>query len=369
MSVDQQSYTQFSRAISLLVFLFGALSAGAIISGDELGRVNLIHYILLFCLLPLLSLIAMLTNTTGFAATKHHIVNLLIAIPIWPRAWLDDLQTLKHHNVFDVWLRFVSQLVGLSFSLGCLVAFLLVLLFSDISFVWRSTLLDAQHIYPFLKALAWPWQFIPGAQPLEATLVASQELRFSQTSNTAIDYGSWWAFLFTAQVVYALIPRLIGTLWANLSLSKALKKNAQAVQTPAPLVNQVPVSVNLEPIEALRPDVSPYNLVCWLALDPAMVEQASLGFGKPEHIYQAGFHGDDEEAAIADELTQVVLVAAWEPPLGELKDFLDHGKGIIMPLDFKGTTWQPIAPHYLDEWRRFAQAQKNWSIFVDKELK
>lgn len=368
--MEPQSFTQFSRAISLLVFLFGAISAGAIISGDELGRVNLIHYILLFCLLPLASLVLMLWTSVNSDKKGHYLTSMILAIPIWPRAWLDDLQALKQQNLFKCWLAFVSQLVGLFFSLGCLVAFLLVLLFSDISFVWRSTLLNAEHIYPFLRALAWPWQFIPSAQPIEQTLIASQELRFSEQSQTSVDYGSWWAFLFTAQVCYALIPRALGAIWAKVSLTQAIRKYGQNTsKVPAPLVNQVPADVNLEPIDEQRPNIGPYNVVCWLALDEDMVERAVAGFGPPERVYQAGFHGEDEQVAIADKLTQVVLVAAWEPPLGELKDFLDNGNGIIMPLDFNGKTWQTIAPHYLDEWRRFAQSQKNWCVFVDKDLK
>jgi len=293
----------------------------------------------------------------------------LLSLPIWPQSWLNQLRRLKQHNLFAPWLTFVSQLIGLSFSLGCLVAFLLVLLFSDISFVWRSTLLNAEQVYPFLKAISWPWQFIDSAQPVKQTLIASQELRFGAELQKSVDFGSWWAFLFMAQFVYSVVPRLGSTMWTKVTLSLAIQDYHQREQAPSPLVNQIPVDIQLEPIAVGRPTLEHYNLVCWLSLNSTMTARAIAGFDQPQNIYQAGFHGDDEQAAMDDDLTQLVLVAAWEPPLGELQDFLEHGRGILMPLDFNGENWVPIEPHYLDEWRRFTQTQEHWTLFVNKELK
>jgi len=366
--VDQQLFSHFSRAISVLVFVFGALSCGAIISGDDLGRVNLIHYLLLFSILPLITLVAMLLGLFSQSTDTRFLSNFLLSLPIWPRPWLTQLRALKQHQLLDRWIAFISQLIGLSFGLGCLSAFIVVLLFSDVSFVWRSTLLNAQDVYPFLAALAWPWQFIESAQPIKEVLIASQELRYLPSDKPSVDYGTWWQFLFVAQIFYGIIPRLIGTLWTKWVFNQAFKTHIADNTVLSPLVNQQPIDIELAPISDNRPQLDNYNVICWLSLPPTMMERAINNFSSPQMIYQAGFHGDDEQAAIDDPLPQLVLVAAWEPPLGELADFLARGQGVIMPLDFNQNSWQPLAKRDVDEWQRFAQSQPNWTLFIDKEL-
>jgi len=358
----------FSRALIVVIFIFGLLTASTIMAGDELGRVNLIHYVLFFCLFPLFSLILLLVGAVSTSPKHFYLTNCLIALPLWPRSWVAALAQLKQQQLFAPWLRFVSQALGLAFSLGCLTAFLFVLLFSDIAFVWRSTLLSAEQIYPVLKAIAWPWQIVDSAQPLKALLVQTQELRFGANANHNVDYGRWWAFLLMAQIVYAVMPRLVTTGIAAFKLRSAMINQTRAHNQPAPLINKTPAKPILEPIRTNLPTLDNYNVVCWLSLDTKMLGQAIERFPVPKNIYQAGFHGEDEQTAIDDNTTQLVLVAAWEPPLGELKDFLAHGHGVIMPLDFNQAQWQSIAPHYLDEWRRFTQSLDGWQLYVDKEL-
>lgn len=369
MFVESQSLTVFNRTIFLFVFVFGLISCSAIISADELGRVNLLSYVLFFCLLPLASLLLLIVSSFSQTKSNHILTRCVLAIPLWPNEWIIQLKQLKQQQIFSPWLNYVSHLIGFAFSLGCLAAFTFMLVFSDVAFVWRSTLLSADNIYPILKALALPWQFIDAAQPVKSILINSQEMRFSAASTNDNDYGSWWKFLFVAQVCYALLPRCLGACYSLFRFKRALMTATSIERAPSPLVNQVPQSVELTPLASERPSLAQYNVVCWLALDQQMLSEAIAGFSKPQAVYQAGFHGDDEATAMADSRTQLVLVAAWEPPLGELKDFLAHGHGVIMPLDFNGHQWQEIAPHYLDEWRRFTQSQTNWTLFVDKELK
>jgi len=154
--VEQSVISHYSKSLCTLVFLLGAVSCGAIISADELGRVNLVHYLLLFCLLPLIGLLFMVFGLFSRGASPHYITNGLIAVPLWPKSWRIALQTLKREGRLVSWLALVSHRIALSFSLGSVIALLFVLLFSDVAFVWRSTLLSADHIYPLLKTLAWP---------------------------------------------------------------------------------------------------------------------------------------------------------------------------------------------------------------------
>jgi len=366
--VEQSVISHYSKSLCTLVFLLGAVSCGAIISADELGRVNLVHYLLLFCLLPLIGLLFMVFGLFSRGASPHYITNGLIAVPLWPKSWRIALQTLKREGRLVSWLALVSHRIALSFSLGSVIALLFVLLFSDVAFVWRSTLLSADHIYPLLKTLAWPWQFYEQAQPSKALLIASQELRYGGSSNNAVDFGNWWRFLLMAQLTYALIPRMIACLWANVVFGATETDAVKSTGERIPLVNRMPVKVELVPLDSARPQFKEYNVVCWLSLTDEMLARAIAPFEPPTAIYQAGFHGHDEEKALGDPLPQLVLVAAWEPPLGELSDFLTAGTGVIMPLEFNGNNWRPIASHHLDEWHRFTQSHSGWRLFIDEEL-
>jgi len=366
--VEQSVISNFSKSLCALVFLLGAISCGAIISADELGRVNLVHYLLLFCLLPLVGLLLMIIGLFSSGNSPHYVTNGLIALPLWPNSWRLALQNLKKQGRLVSWLSSISHAIALSFSLGSIVALLFVLLFSDIAFVWRSTLLSADHIYPLLKTLAWPWQLYEQAQPSRTLLIASQELRYGAASSEAADFGHWWRFLLMAQLTYALIPRAVAYLWATIVFRTTKLAADKSAGEPAPLVNRMPIEVNLVPLDSTRPRLKEYNVVCWLSLSDEMLTRAIAPFEQPIAIYQAGFHGQDEEKAIGDPLPQLVLVAAWEPPLGELSDFLSEGTGVIMPLEFNDNNWRPIASHHLDEWHRFTQNHPGWRLFIDEEL-
>jgi len=118
-----------------------------------------------------------------------------------------------------------------------------------------------------------------------------------------------------------------------------------------------------------RPALADYNLCCWLALNDELTMQIINRFDNPpSKTFQVGFHGNDESAALLDNKPQLLLVAAWEPPMGELKDYLEQGNGIVMLVDHKEGLWQPISEHYIDEWRRFCAALEHWALFVDKDL-
>ena len=64
----------------------------------------------------------------------------------------------------------------------------------------------------------------------------------------------------------------------------------------------------------------------------------------------------------------VVLVRAWEPPLGELGDYLNAihtesgNAALVLPIDWDETNLKLPAPDKIMEWRRFCGVLKNWSV-------
>ena len=67
------------------------------------------------------------------------IIKTMINLPVWTESVKNQLMALKRDQRFNAWLFLQSQLSILAFSVGCLISFLMVLLFSDVAFVWRST--------------------------------------------------------------------------------------------------------------------------------------------------------------------------------------------------------------------------------------
>src|SRR5690606_29212002 len=104
----------------------------------------------------------------------------LLDLPLWPAQWRLDLLPLSQSRLQKPWFFYLTQLLSLSFGLGSLLGFFLMLVGSDVSFVWRSTLLRAEDLYPLLKGLALPWFFWDGAQPSLELLRASRDFRLDE---------------------------------------------------------------------------------------------------------------------------------------------------------------------------------------------
>jgi len=358
---------QFSTGFISLFFIIGVLISATIASGDELGRVNLLHFIGLFVIWPFIScllLIALrfLPNHQSFLGIKR-----VVKLPIWSEELKSQIKILKRDQRFNAWLFMQSQQSVLAFSVGCLVSFIMVLLFSDVAFVWRSTLLETHHILPILEFIALPWSMTDIAQPAQWLVEATKENRMN-AAPSGKNHGVWWQFLFVAQLVYAIIPRLMSTFFARLKF-KRMPQFSHSKLCKDESINPQPLSPQLAQVLDTRPLLTNYNLCCWLQLDNLMIEKIVSSFDMaPINTFQVGFHGGDELSAIANNKAQLLLVAAWEPPMGELKDYLEQGRGIVMLIDHKDGVWQPIPEHYIDEWRRFCLSLEHWSLFVDKDL-
>ena len=356
------------KVTSALLFtglIAGILTGAAALSGDELGRVNLLFFIFLFAFLPILSLVIssalLLTQKNGIAA-------FIMNLPYWPKnlGMLSVQQELV--GTRKNWLFLQSQCVVLAFAVGGLLVFLAMLLGTDVNFVWRSTLLDAQSLFPALKIIALPWLFWEDAQPTLALLELSQNSRIAEGGN---GYSSnWWRFAVAAQISYNLIPRLIMLLVAawryrqdtvansvgNLVNTMAYARNFSA-DTPPPLAG----------IAYTTP--SNYVLADWANMPSHCSSFITKSFGGAKQKIIIDALTSVEKLTQGSELSSlVVVVKSWEPPLAELKDVLDslphENTYFILPLDWTDSDVVPIKPEHLTEWRRFAATLQNWQVLL-----
>ncbi|EPJ53730.1 MAG: hypothetical protein OFPI_09320 [Osedax symbiont Rs2] len=350
------------------MFSLAVFSTSAVISGDQQGRVNLLYLLLLFVAWPLLSLL--LSIVLAASNSKVNSISSLLALPIWPRAWIDALSQLRGNDLQRPWLFCQSQKMSLVFSLGCITAFLFVLLFNDVTFIWRSTLLSAEQVFPVLQLISTPWWLLESAQPMMEQVQASRDSRLQlndQLSSTA----SWWRYVFMAQLTYALFPRLLLFVWGARRLKSAIEKVAQQqansenqIKHMQHLQQQQKPAQNLSRMQYASAFAEPYVLLSWTKLPELLEDKLAQVMGVPEHIYQLTGSCDLqlELQAQRDVRAKLLIVAAWEPPMGELQDFMLQCQGVLMPLDWQCQQFVGVDEMHLDEWRRFCQSQKNWQL-------
>jgi hypothetical protein len=133
------------------------------------------------------------------------------------------------------WLfSFWSQLFSFGFNVGALLAIFSMIVFSDLAFVWSSTLdLDTATVQRVLSALAWPWHTLyPDAVPGHALIEVSRYYRLEEvpagngmaTPELAAQLGGWWPFLVAAITCYGLLPRLATLVISWLALRRQLAR-------------------------------------------------------------------------------------------------------------------------------------------------
>lgn len=353
----QSHVTAQANRIAALVgfasFLFGLCASVGVLNGDELGRVNLLYALLFFALAPAIFLVVTLVLMAS--GRRKGIMSLLLGLRLVPRQFRDSLSNLPSAARRSAQLFYSSQLVTLAFALGSLFGFILLLLATDISFVWRSTLLDAAAMLPLLDILATPWRFWPEAQPTLEMLKLTQDFRLAPTPSDAAYVGQWWRYLLTAQLCYNLLPRSVLIIAARLRLRRQ-SVSAPSQRTARDSATSIDLDPGLAPVNTSAPTGA--TLIDWAHLPPNVGRVLTQRLVASELIRADAARDSLSEAAAASwPAVVIVLVRSWEPPLGELADFIAASPAsttcLIAPLDWRDDRLVAPADKHSVEWRRF----------------
>ncbi|MEX2468325.1 MAG: DUF2868 domain-containing protein [Pseudohongiellaceae bacterium] len=363
----QDSTPSLSLMLCLLGGFLGVILSYGVLSGDAQGQVNLLFLLLLFVFLPVLALLA--TVLFLLRPSGRGIVGWLLELPVWPASQRAALMTILTHRERKAWLIYQAQFFSLGFSLGCLLLYLLLLLATDISFVWRSTLLESGQLLPVLETLALPWWFWDNAQASLVLLEQTRDFRLDLEGDARGRVGLWWRYILAAQLAYSLLPRTVALLLARRvlgrrsSVATGSDKTGQRVRYPT----QDPV------LAAVTGTVAPpFVLLDWAAAPQPVLASLQELLGAAERLQSVGpGMPEGELAQSGSPAALVVLVKSWEPPLGELADFLQAlpsaPQRLLLPLDFDARGLQPLRQAHLDEWRRFAAHVGDWQILQPGE--
>ena len=356
-----------SVALGLIALTLGLLASVAVLSGDDFGRVNLLYALSLFALLPSIGLVV--TLLLLFLGRRSGIAALLIELPLAPKKLASLLLTQRSGVRLQTALFSLSQSLVLAFAMGNLLGFVLMLLATDVSFVWRSTLLDAATLFPILDTLASPWRWWQAAQPSLEMLNQTQDFRLQGASLEGNYVGQWWQYLLAAQLCYSIVPRALLWLFANNKFKRAaqLKDSEQdpshqlAVVTPAAESDKLAASVSVIPANAVLFDCAHTSDALLSKIEKSLRVSAS---------YRAPTSFDFTLDGISPTSTPsfVVVVRSWEPPLAELADSIlaaftaeQRQNLFIAPIDWESNQHQgdhliqPTVAH-TQEWRRFCES-------------
>ncbi|MDF0751393.1 DUF2868 domain-containing protein [Marinobacter sp. 71-i] len=285
---------------------------------------------------------------------------------------------------------------GLMFGLAGLLTLLVLVVIQDLAFGWSTTLnTGADSYYRLLAAIASPWQNLwPAAVP-DLELVEATRFFRSQSAGTTDPalWGSWWPFVAMTWVTYVILPRLILLVLAivhpGLRARKALANHHGLIALQYRMETPTVDTGNRHNDAADQPDINTSTRLQPLPDAPAIIRWA--GAGMPElpqalsadyqEVLSAGGSASLEHdhniinlasQALADIGAPAVIIVtrSWEPPTGELSDFLQQARQ-VWP---KGTTIAlvPMAPepdqpppnHHINQWLRFAERAGDERIVI-----
>ena len=361
---DQQALKQLSLGLGLLGLCFGFLTAYGVLAGDNEGRVNLLFLLLVFAFLPVLGLllsIFLLAKGGG-----KGLAGWILEIPLWPRHLTLAFSRLGLSHGRELWLFYQTQILVMSFSLGCLLLYLLLLLGSDITFVWRSTLLEPDDLLPALQAIGIPWRFWSEAQASLTLIEQSRDYRLESLDMSLPVVGLWWKYILATQLVYNLLPRSLMLLVTRHKYQACLQQNAlRHASNSQPQSNDAVRDENTL-ARLIRFVELPYTLLDWAGISTDCYGRIQQLLGDADEILPLGPLQQQLGIPSPDNLSLVVLVKSWEPPLAELADRLrdidSNAVKLILPLDCNNAGIRQPTPAHLDEWRRFAATLPNWQV-------
>jgi hypothetical protein len=356
-----------SWTIAFAGALLGLFLSFGVLSGDELGRVNLLYLLVLFVLVPLLSVAV--STLSMIRGRGLNLARLIAHLPLLSVQQKQALHRLQQQKLDKYWLYLQSQYAAIAYATGSLLGLLFLLLFTDINFVWRSTLLAPEDLLQPLKIIAAPWWYWSAAQPSLELLQATRDSRLVTAGREAGIFTQWWPFILATQLFYAFVLRFIGLMIGKVVLRRKLSVDIE---------QQLSRKINaFQPVFAETSETRPpstvlparYVVTNWDGFNQQQLNMISRHLDLAELLVAGPLASEQQHLRAASEKRpQVLLVKAWEPPLGELGDYLEQTSGMLMPINIVDGKLVTPARHHLAEWLRFAERFAHWQVYMPASL-
>ncbi|MEN6626379.1 MAG: DUF2868 domain-containing protein [Candidatus Sumerlaeia bacterium] len=296
----------------------------------------------------------------------------------------------------------MTQAFAVAFNVGAALGFLVMAVLSDPALGWRSSLLGPEQVHAAARVIALPWSWclpraLPAPADVEATRYSSLEERFlgSPAVGTGV-WAAWLPFMLASLLAYGLAPRVLALVFAQWRLRRALRDvdfgHADFQRLRERLVRPLLETQSEEgeesgPIAApgvvAGVDVSPAQnplVLKWAGVrEPGIGELVGRRLGvEPKRVLAVGGMDTAADAAAladvaADEAPIVLVVEAWEPPVGDYLDFLKlvreraGRRPVIVLLYHCDSEGRPASPRPADadQWRRRLSLAADPGLRVD----
>ncbi|WP_053076091.1 DUF2868 domain-containing protein [Marinobacter psychrophilus] len=281
---------------------------------------------------------------------------------------------------------------GLSFAVAALLTLLAMVVTQDLAFGWSTTLNTAASGYHQLtSALATPWTWLwPSAVPDPALVEATRFFRAgTNTALTPARWGQWWPFVSMLWLMWVVLPRLLLRLLASALVRLRTRKLLLCHPGLRALRERMATSVldtgaghndaddlpDTRHNTLLQPLPEKAQLLSWAGAGSVTEEQtlpaalAAICPGQALNVGGLASLSQDQQAIAqlavsSDAVTAIMLVRSWEPPTGELLDFLDsarhnwpaNSRVFLLPLAAETRNPSNTAKdRQLQPWLRFAE--------------
>ncbi|MBW4935109.1 DUF2868 domain-containing protein [Marinobacter sp. F4206] len=370
-------WRRINTGFTIAGVLLGVLTMLGLLFYDGGQRINITVFLAFVLLQLLLALFTTVQSMAGWQPWRW------LVRRVTPRG-----STGVANRLNPVLMARAAHLGGLGFALSGLLTLLVMVVVQDLAFGWSTTLeTSAPGYHQLVLALAAPWSWLwPAAVPDLALVEATRFFRAGSGAST-IDpqrWGQWWRFVTMLWLTWVLLPRCLLTLVSMALLRRRARQLLAGhpgmhalmyrMETPTLDTGSQHNDAQDMPDTGTRTTVQPLPdsniLLCWAgAGEPELPDTLT---GEATRKLRAGGRASlaEDRAAlvqIADWLEQedparavIVVTRSWEPPTGELQDFLNAARQswpsgtrvALVPLSLD-TRREPEA-HQLRQWLRFA---------------
>ncbi|MBY6032688.1 DUF2868 domain-containing protein [Marinobacter daepoensis] len=372
-----RQWRRINSGFALTGALFGVFTMSGLLFFEGASRINVTLFL---AFVALQNLLALATTTQSLAGWQ-------------PWRWLLRRLNLQPGSpaiapLHPLMMARAAHLGGSTFALTGLMTLLVMLVVQDLAFGWSTTLdTAAARYHAVVSALATPWQSLwPAAAPSLELIEATRFFRAAPGAS-GIDpaqWGHWWPFIVMLWTTWVFLPRLLllaFSHWALHHKARQLLTRHPGMQTLHYRMETPTLDTGNQHNDAHDlPDTRTRSHPETLPDSRQLIQWAGAGepelptlLSEPQTLrFRAGGRAtlaDDERVlqsignALTEEPSPVVLLVtrSWEPPTGELFDFLEQAKAqwpdstqvAILPLATNASE-QPAA-HLLQPWLRFAE--------------
>lgn len=371
------TWRRITTGFAAVGLIAGVLTMAGLLFYDGGQRINITFFLAFVFLHLVLALFTTLQSLAGWQ----------------PWRWLARRLGADHpgHGMFNklqpLLMARAAHLGGIAFATAGLITLLAMVVVQDLAFGWSTTLDTAAASYHgLISTVATPWAWVwPAAAPDPVLVEATRFFRAGDATaspDPAI-WGQWWPFVTMLWATWVLLPRLL--LWGLASVQTQQKARRllashpamhalmYRMETPALDTGNSHHDADDLPDTRARSNLRPLPdsdiLLCWAgAGEPELPE--GLRSGK-ELVLRAGgsasLSDDDQTLSRISEYLKnrskavILLVRCWQPPTGELQDFLETARDTwptgsrvaLVPLAADSN--QEPDGHQIQPWLRFAE--------------